>query len=185
MQCNKREKPLINDHGKTQRIPLVVINKLVVGSDKHSVLLFYRLPVGSGCWHCFFILNCAAWVLVSAVQQSFASDWLAGGWQQLADSWPLLSVGRQCCWVKVKLKESDRSPDFRWWSKQWPHTLNIWPVVWKAEPLPSFLLVSESLQGFILWKCINFSMLVNMSKTIRKNDRQTEYIERRWWKHGH
>lgn len=71
--------------------PLVVMNKLV-WSDKRSVLLFYWLPVGIGCWHSFFILNCAAWALVLAVQRSFVSDWLAGGLQQLVVSWPRPSV---------------------------------------------------------------------------------------------
>lgn len=75
----------------------LVVEKCVVASDKHSVLLFYRLLVGSACWHRFFIVNCDAWMLVSAVQPSFASDWLAGGWQQLVVSGPLPSVGRQCC----------------------------------------------------------------------------------------
>lgn len=63
-------------------------------SDKHYAAISYLLAVTG---FVFFILNCAAWMLVSAVQPSFASDWLAGGWQQLVISWPLPSVGRQCC----------------------------------------------------------------------------------------
>lgn len=133
---SKGEKPLINNHKKDMMTPLIIIKKLVVRSDKHCCSIGYLLAAAVGI--IFFLLNCAAWVLVSAVRQSFASDWLAGGWQQLVVSWPLPSVGRQCCWVKVKLKESVRSPVFRWWSKQWPHTLNIWPAVWKQSSCPVF-----------------------------------------------
>lgn len=101
---------------KTQTLVILVmvINKRVIASEKHSALLFCGLPVGSG----FFILNCAARALTSEVQPRFASDWLAGVWQQLVARWPLPSVGCQCCWVKVKLKVSDEFPDCRWWAKQ-------------------------------------------------------------------
>lgn len=122
----KKEKPLINNNAyKTWIVPLLAINRSV----KVSVLPSYRLSVGSGWWWCVFTLTCAAWVLVSVVQQSFASDWVAGGCQQLFARWPLPSLGRQYCWVKVKLKESDsdRSSDISWWCKQCSRTVR--PVV--------------------------------------------------------
>lgn len=124
------EKPLINNNEyMTWIVPLLVINR----PEKVSVLLSYRLSVGSGWWWCVFTLTCAAWVLVSVVQQSFASDWVAGGCQQLFARWPLPSLGRQYCWVKVKLKESDsdRSSDISWWCKQYSRTVR--PVV--EEPV--------------------------------------------------
>lgn len=79
---SKGEKPLINYHKKDMMSPLIIIKKLVVRSDKHCCSIGYLLAAAVG---------------IIFFRQSFASDWLAGGWQQLVVSWPLPSVGRQCC----------------------------------------------------------------------------------------